>query len=230
MEKKNRFLDTKTMVGIATFAALAFVATLMTSWITVAGFLSFDAKDAIITIAAFIYGPMSAVIISTIAALIEFFTISFSTTGWYGLIMNIASSVTFSLVASLIYNKKRDVNGAIIGFCSSIIATAGVMLLLNVFVTPFYLVWKFGMPIEAARSEVVTMLPMTLLPFNVMKALTNSAIAMLLYKPTLTALQRARIIDKKSTKTSFNRNSAIILIAGIICIVAAMVIYFVVLN
>lgn len=230
MEKKNSFFDTKKMVGIATFSALAFVATLMTSWITVAGFLSLDAKDAIITIAAFVYGPISAVIISVITALIEFFTISFSTTGWYGLIMNIASSATFSLVASLIYSKKRDINGAIIGFCSAVIATTGVMILLNIFVTPFYLVWKFGMLIEVARGEVMSMLPITLMPFNLMKSLMNSAIAMLLYKPTITALARARLIDAKGTKTGFNRNSVIITIAGVVCIVAAVAIYFIVLK
>lgn len=214
------------MVGIATFTALAFVFTLMTSWIRV-DFLSFDAKDAIITIAAFIYGPASAVIVSVLAALIEFITISAGTTGWYGLVMNIASSVTFSLVASLIYNKKRDINGALIGFVSAVIATTGVMLVLNIFVTPYYLI-RFGMPLEVAQSEVMRMLMITLMPFNLAKALMNSALAMLLYKPTLMAMKRAGLLKRDDTKSTFNRNSVIILIAGGVAILISAAIFIII--
>ena len=226
MSKKTKITDTKTMVGIATFTALAFVFTLMTSWIRV-DFLSFDAKDAIITIAAFIYGPASAVIVSVLAALIEFITISAGTTGWYGLVMNIASSVTFSLVASLIYNKKRDINGALIGFASAVIATTGVMLVLNIFVTPYYLI-RFGMPLEVAQGEVMRMLMITLMPFNLAKALMNSALAMLLYKPTLMAMKRAGLLKRDDTKSTFNRNSVIILIAGGVAILISAAIFIII--
>lgn len=226
MSKNTKKIDTKTLVGLATFTALAFVLTVATSWIKV-DFLSFDAKDAVITIAAFIYGPTAAVIISFLAALIEFITISISTTGWYGLVMNIASSLTFSLVASLIYKKKRDINGALIGFISAVIATTGVMLVLNIFVTPYYLV-RFGMPLEVARGEVMRMLMITLMPFNLAKALMNSALAMLLYKPTLMAMKRARLLKRDDTKSTFNRNSVIILIAGGVAILISVAIFIII--
>ena len=133
MENKNiRKFNTEKMVGIAIFAALAFVVSLVVRFPV--QFLTFDAKDAVITIAAFVYGPVSAVIISFLAALIEMITIS--TTGWYGFLMNFASSAAFSLTASLIYKKKRNLNGAIISLYSAIGATVGVMLLLNLLVTP----------------------------------------------------------------------------------------------
>ena len=93
----------RTMTGIAVFSALAFIVSF--SIRVPVQFLTFDAKDAIIAIAAFVYGPISAVIMALIAALIEAVTIS--DTAVYGFIMNFASSATFALVASTIYKYKR---------------------------------------------------------------------------------------------------------------------------
>ncbi len=203
--------DTKKYVGIAIFSALAFVTALVCNVIPpVAGFLSLDAKDAVIAIASFIYGPVSAVLISLIAALIEFLT--FSTTGWYGLIMNFASSAAFSLTAALIYKKHRSVNGALAAFLAAVALTTALMLLLNRFVTPLYLSYN-GMPEGAAFDMVTELLPSVLLPFNFAKSLLNSALAMLLYKPIVSALRRAKIA-KGQGGMSFNRSSVIIISAG----------------
>ena len=114
MNKRTRF-NTEKYIGIAIFSALAFVVALVCNVIPpIAGFLSLDVKDAVIAIASFIYGPIAAVAISFIAALIELIT--FSTTGWYGFVMNFASSAVFSLTASLIYSRHRNINGALASF------------------------------------------------------------------------------------------------------------------
>ena len=76
--KKVTKFNTEKMVGIAIFSALAFVVSLVVRFPV--QFLTFDAKDAVITIAAFVYGPLSGVIISFLAAFIEMVTIS--STGW----------------------------------------------------------------------------------------------------------------------------------------------------
>ncbi len=209
----NKSYDTKKYIGIAIFSALAFVVALVCNIIPpIAGFLSLDAKDAVIAIASFIYGPVSAVLISLIAALIEFFT--FSTTGWYGLIMNFASSAVFSLTAALIYSKFRNLNGALGAFFSAVIATTAVMLLLNRFVTPFYLQY-IGMSADAAEGMVIELLPKVLLPFNFAKSLLNSAIAMLLYKPLSLALKKAGILKGKGQGgMSFNKSSVVIIVVG----------------
>lgn len=213
--------NTEKYVGMAVFSALAFVVTFFCSVIpNVAGFLSIDAKDAVIAIASFVYGPVSAVIISFIAAFIEFITIS--TTGWYGFVMNFVSSAVFSLTASLIYKRFRNINGAMISFLFAIIATTAVMLLMNIFVTPLYLVAYFGMPKEVASSEVINMLPKILLPFNFAKSLLNSAIAMLFYKPVSMAMRRAGLA-KGEAKISFNRSSALILAVGSVILVCAII-------
>ena len=225
MERNKKF-DTKKYVGIAVFSALAYVVALVCNVIPpVAGFLSLDVKDAVIAMASFIFGPISAVIISFIAAFIELVT--FSTTGWYGFVMNFVSSAVFSLTASLIYRSRKTLNFALIGFFSAVAATTGVMLLLNIFVTPLYLVQFIGMPEAVATQTVTDMLAKVLLPFNFAKSLLNSASAMLLYKPLTEALRRARLIEG-GKKIAFNKNSIIILAAGGAALVVALTILLII--
>lgn len=220
--KKTNKISTEKMAGIAIFSALAFVVSLVVRFPV--QFLTFDAKDAVITIAAFVYGPLSAVIISFLAALIEMITIS--TTGWYGFLMNFASSAVFSLTASLIYTKKRNLNGAIISLYSAIGATVGVMLLLNLLVTPLYLQY-IGAPVT--NADMVAMLPTLLLPFNFAKALMNSAIVMLLYKPTVMALKRLGLVKTHggAAAMTFNRTTKIILALGAVGLVLSIVIFLI---
>ena len=223
---KNKKIDLRKVCGIAIFSALAFVVALVCNVIPpIAGFLSLDVKDAVIAIASFIYGPISAVLISFIAAFIELVT--FSTTGWYGFVMNFASSAVFSLTASLVYRSRKTLNFALIGFFSAVAATTGVMLLLNIFVTPLYLVQFIGMPEAVATQTVTDMLAKVLLPFNFAKSLLSSSVAMLLYKPLTEALRRARLIEG-GKKISFNKNSVIILIAGGAALVVALTILLII--
>lgn len=216
-QKMKTTLSTEKMVGIGIFSALAFVVSLFVRFPV--QFLTFDAKDAVITIAAFVYGPLSAVIISLIVAFIEMITVS--TTMWYGFLMNFASSAIFSVTASVIYRKKRNLNGAIIGLYSAIAATVGVMLLLNIFITPLY----FGLPVAAPM--VMEMLPTLLLPFNFAKALMNSAIVMFIYKPVVTALKRLGIVKTQggSSAMTFNRTTKIILALGAVGLVISIAIF-----
>ena len=65
---KKLNLNTQKLVGIAIFSALAFVVSLLIRFPV--QFLTFDAKDAIITVAAFAYGPIAAPIVSFFAAYI----------------------------------------------------------------------------------------------------------------------------------------------------------------
>ena len=200
-------------MGVAIFSALAYVVALVCNVIPpVSGFLSLDVKDAVISIAAFIYGPISGVLIAFIAAFIEFLT--FSTTAWYGFIMNFASSAVFSLVAAFIYKFKRTLNGALIGYLSAVILTTGVMLILNNFVTPIYLVEFMKMPESVAIDTVIDLLPKVLLPFNLAKSIMNAAVAMLLYKPIVSALRKAKIAHGGKSTVSFNKGSVVILIVG----------------
>ena len=220
--KSSTRKSTERIVGIAIFSALAFVVSFLVH--IPIQFLTFDAKDAIITVAAFIYGPITAPIISFIAALIELVTIS--DTGWYGFIMNFASSAVYSLTASLIYSSKRSINRALIGIYSAVALTTGVMLLLNILVTPIYMRDFLGVPMDA--SGIIDMIPTILLPFNFAKTLLNSAIVMLIYKPITLALSRSGIVKSEAKKSlSFNRSSLIIAISGTVSLVIAVAIFLI---
>ena len=210
--RKNSNIDIKKIVGMAMFAALAYGVTFV--FRIPVSFLTFDAKDAILTIAAFMYGPVAAVVMSLIPALIELITIS-GTGGW-GFLMNFASSACFSVTASLIYKYKRSFNGAIIALYASVATTTAFMMLMNILVTPVYM----GVP----RSAVIDLIPSLLLPFNFAKALMNAAITMLIYKPVSVAMKRAKLIKGK-IDMQFNRNSVITLIVGGLTLIAAIVIF-----
>lgn len=216
-QTNKKKIETRTLVGIAIFSSLAYVVALVCQIIPpIAGFLSLDFKDAVIAMASFIYGPISAVVIALIAAALELVTVS--TTGWYGFVMNFVSSAVFSLTASLIYRKFKSLNGALTSFVSAVVATVSVMLLLNIFVTPLYMA-QVGIPLD--HAGVVAMIPKVLLPFNLSKALLNSAIAMILYKPVSSSMRRIGFASGDSKKMQFNRASIVILSVGVLFIAAA---------
>lgn len=219
MNKTNNKFDTRRLVGMAMFAALAYAVTFVFRIPVL--FLTFDAKDAVITIASLIYGPLAGLSISFTVALIE--AISISGTGIYGFIMNFASSATFSAVAALIYKYKRNTTGAIISFYAASISMVSVMMLLNFFVTPYYMMGP-DLAIEQSRAAVVAMIPTLILPFNIAKALLNSAIAMMLYKPVTVAMRRAKLLDGKGSM-SVNRSSIAVYISALVTLAAAITIF-----
>ena len=212
---KNNTVNVKKLVGMAMFAALAYGVTFV--FRIPVEFLTFDAKDAVLTIAAFIYGPISALIMSLIPAFIEFITIS--GTGFWGFLMNFASSACFSFTASVIYKYRRSFNGAIAGLYSAVLSTTVLMFFLNIIVTPIYM--------HVPREVVIDLLPKLLLPFNFAKALMNAAITMLLYKPVSTAVKRAGLATGKMD-VKFNRQSVIMLIIGGVTLAAAVVIFVII--
>ena len=209
-------LDIKKTASIAMLSALAFLARLVFK--IPVSFLTFDIKDTVIALGGLVFGPVSGVVIALVVSLVEMII---SETGPIGFIMNFVSSAVFAGVASLIYKFKRTFNGAIIGLYSSVAATTAVMLLMNVILTPIYQ----GVP----RSAVIAMLPTLFLPFNFAKTLLNAAIVMLIYKPVVMALRKAKIIEGKTMDAKFGKQSVITIIISSVSLVAAIVI-FVILN
>lgn len=179
----NKKQNIKRMVMLALFCAIAF-ATMFVLRIKVS-FLTFDAKDAVITIAAMLFGPASGAIISLVVATLELITVS--DTGFYGWLMNFASSAVFSVTASLIYCRSRKMRAAVIGLLSAVLATTASMILLNLLITPLYTGWPM--------ADVAAIVPTLLLPFNFIKATLNAALVMILYKPISVALKKAKITD-----------------------------------
>jgi len=87
--------------------ALAFVAVvaIRIPLIPMLPFLEYEPKDVIILTGGFLFGPMSAAMISVIVTFVEMFTIS--STGIIGLIMNVLSTVAFVCPAAYLYKKRQ---------------------------------------------------------------------------------------------------------------------------
>ncbi len=178
----------KRLTAIAMFCALAYVCTLVIH--LPVQFLTLDVKDSLIVLCSLLFGPMAGAVIALLVPLLEFITIS--STGVYGLIMNVLSSLTFSLVAGVIYRYKRTITGAVIGLVSAVCSVTAVMLLANLLITPHFM--------GAPREAVVALIVPLLLPFNLVKAILNAAIVLLLYKPLSQILKRIGFL-----KSSGNR-------------------------
>ncbi len=186
MPNTNQSTTKKTVVT-AMLIAISFVAVLIGRMVpNVAGFLSYDPKDAVVVIAGFIFGPMTSIIISVIVSLIEMVTIS--STGIYGFIMNVFSTCAFAVPAAIIYKKHRNMKGAVIGLIAGALAMTACMVLWNYIITPFY------MGVE--RSKVAEMLVPVFLPFNLIKSGINAGLALVLYKPVVSALRSSSLIPK----------------------------------
>ena len=188
---KKQTLSTRYLAVCGMFTAVAFIMVLISKVIpNVAGFLSYEPKDAIIVIAGFIFGPLTCVFVSVLTSLIEMLTIS--TTGPYGFLMNVVSTCAFTVPAALIYRRFHSQKGAVGGLALGVAVLAATMVAWNYIITPFYM--------GVDRSVVAGMLASVFLPFNLVKGGLNAAITLLLYKPIVTALRKAKLVDPGSGK------------------------------
>lgn len=206
---------------MAMLCALAFVAVvaIRIPVIPMLPFLKYEPKDVIILTGGFLFGPLSAVLISVIVSFLEMITIS--STWIIGLIMNILSTVSFVCPAAYLYKKRHSVSGAFLGMVAGTLLMTLVMVLWNYLITPIYM--KFP------REAVVKLLLPAFVPFNILKGGINSALTLLIYKPLVTTLRKSNLIIPDSLKAVQKRNfnlglslsAAVILIT---CILVIMVI------
>ena len=232
MSEKTKRADSssvkiKKLCVAALFCALAVATTFVMHFKVM--FLTFDVKDAIIAIAGLLFGPLYSVVISLIVSLIEF--ISRGETGPWGLLMDFLSTALFSTVCALIYKYKKNIKGAIIGLILASVSMTAFMLLFNLFIVPLYTP-------NYTTASVAVMIPTLFLPFNLTKAILNSAIVLILYKPISRAMKATKVIpssdsgldsDRKSSK-KFTSKDAIILGIGAALIIISVAVFVLVLG
>lgn len=205
----------KRLVFVALFTALAYASTLIIHPKVM--FLTFDVKDSVITLAAMAFGPISGVVISFLAAVIEFITMG--ETGVYGFIMNFIGSSIFSVTAALIYKYKKTLWGGIVGLVTAVFTMTAAMLLANIVVTPYFM--------KTSTEEVLKLLPTLLLPFNFLKALANAGLVIGFYKPVSNALKAAGAIKmKEDEKLKFDKITLILLICAAFVSAVSVVVMF----
>ncbi len=219
MRTKDRF-GIRRMTLLAVFTAMAYAVTFV--FRIDVSFLTFDAKDAIVAIAAMIFGPVSGLIISFLVATIE--QITLGNTGFWGWLMDFASTAAFSFVAGYIYSKRRNISGVALSLTSAVIATVTVMMICNLIITPIYM--------KVELKQVIELLPTLLLPFNFTKSVLNAGIVLALYKPLITALRAAKLLPRSENSSADGKKSfwsirSLVFILIAIILIAASVFYMI---
>ena len=206
----------KKMTTIGMLCAMAMAVNLLISFpmIPSVAFLKYDPKDIVIVMGGFIFGPMSALVMSVICAVLE---ILFRGGTILDILMNIISTGTFACAAAFLYKKKHSRRGAVLGLICGMLLSTGSMLLWNYIVTPIY----FSMP----REEVVKLLLPGILPFNLLKTGLNACITFVFYKGVVKALRKANLVENNSHETKLSVGLilfALFICASIVLIILAM--------
>lgn len=220
------------LVLSATFCALAYAVTLLIRIDVL--FLTFDAKDAIITIAGLLLGPVYSVVISLVTTLIESVTVG--NTQFWGLLMDFLSTAVFSTTCALIYKYKKNMKGAVVGLISAVLAMTAFMLLFNLFIVPLYTP-------DYTTVAVAKLIPTLFLPFNLAKGIMNAAIVLILYKPVSIAVKASKILPSRTVhntdaeaETSNNSKSLnltfgiIVTAVGLVAIAICAIVFFIIMN
>ena len=191
--------NVRTLASMAMLSAIAYVVMLLSKLLPqVYGFLQLDVKDTVICIGGFLFGPLAAAAVSIVVPLLEMFFAS--DTGPIGCLMNVLATASFCCTAAFVYKKMHTKKGAVIGLALGVAVLTAVMLLWNYLITPIYQ----GLP----RATVAAMLPTVFLPFNVVKGGLNMALILVLYKPVVTALRKARLVPESQTGTQTRKLGA----------------------
>jgi len=205
MQRRNEALRKLVLMAMLAAVAYLMVALIRIPVMPAAPFLKYEPKDTVITIGGFLLGPMASFLTSLLVSLIEMVT--FSETGPIGCLMNLLSTCCFACTAALIYKKRHNLWGAVMGLVAGTLVMAATMLLWNWLITPLYM----GYP----REKVEGMLLSVFLPFNLLKAGFNSAFVLGLYKPLTTALRKTRLLPQ-STQQPHKAKPGIYILSAIL--------------
>jgi len=142
-------------------------------------FLEYDPADVPILLGTFALGPWAGFLLTAIVSCIQGVTVS-SASSWYGIIMHLAATGAFTLVAGYVYKNKKTKKRALLALALGSLTMTLVMIPANLFLTPIYL-QMFGMTADAASSMVKSLLGWIIL-FNVVKTVLNSILTFIIYK------------------------------------------------
>lgn len=191
MNKVNSKSNVKVMSRIGMLSAIAFVLMFFQLPLTfiVPSFIKLDISDIPAMVGGFTMGPVAAIIISAIKNILHIL-IKGTSTGGIGELSNFTIAALLTGTASFIYQRNKNVKGAIIGMLiGTIVMTIGATISNYFIIFPLYANF---MPMEAIinagraiNSNINTLWDMMLyclVPFNLLKGLLVSAVTMLIYK------------------------------------------------
>lgn len=177
MEKNVRHegkWEVKKLVNLGLLAALGVVLMLLIR-VPVMGFLEYDPADIPILIGTLIYGPGAGFILTLVISGIQAMSVS-AGSGIIGFFMHVIATGSMVIVTGLIYGKSpKTISWVLVSIVCGSAAMVGVMVINNLFVTPYFL----GVPLQAVKEMMFPVI----IPFNVIKALINSTVSFIIAKP-----------------------------------------------
>ncbi|MCL2456935.1 MAG: ECF transporter S component [Defluviitaleaceae bacterium] len=224
ISKKTKISDIKKLTALAMLTSMAFlVGALLRLDGVFLPHLTYDPKDVVILMGGFMFGPLSALFMSFVVAILEMSTVS--STAFYGALMNFLSSASFTCTAAIVYSKKRDIFGAIIGLAVGCVVVTVTMVAANVIIAPLFL------PFLTPKGVLALLVLPVIVPFNLMKSSLNAVLAILVYKKVSAALKSAGLYTEflpdgnKNTASSKRFAFAVMVVSGIIA-VALLILFF----
>ena len=174
-------MKTKKLVRVALLCAISVVLVYFIHFPLVpsAPFLEYDPADISIILTGLSYGTGWGLIATVIVSVIQGITVS-SSSGWIGIVMHLISTGTFVVTVSLIHTKTHRL---IMSLALGTLSMALIMIPLNLVFTGIFM----GTGVQA----VVQMLIPAIIPFNLLKAGINAAVAGFLFK----RIQKYTVID-----------------------------------
>jgi riboflavin transporter FmnP len=171
---------------MATLGILSAIGIVLGLWVMIplipsAPFLKYDPADVPIFLGALMFGPVAGVMMTVVVSVVH--SLFEGVSGISGLIMHVAATGCAALVIGVVYRGRKTRLGSIVGVLCGALAMTVLMVPLNLVVTPLFTGW----PVQA----VAELLLPAIIPFNVLKAGINGALALTLFY----ALAGARIID-----------------------------------
>ncbi len=157
-------------------------------------FIKLDLSELPALIASFSMGPVAGAVVCLVKNLVNLF---FSTTGGVGELSNFLLGCCFVVPAGIVYQRKQNLTGAVIGSISGSAAMAVLSVFTNYFVV--YPIYTAFLPMEtimgmyqAINPNVETLWQALLLfnmPFTFIKGLCSVVITLLIYKGIAPVLQ-----------------------------------------
>lgn len=166
----NRW-DTRQLVTMSLLCAIGVMLSFIEfPLLPAAPFLKFDASIMPAMVCGFAYGPAAGLACGIVGAVIHGIIMA----DYWGAIMNVLVIIGYVLPAALIYRKMRTMKGAVLGLAAAVACSIVMAIVGNLAITPIYL----NTPVEV----VVGMIVPVLVPFNIVKALINSVLTLVVYK------------------------------------------------
>ena len=193
MNKVNTstMIRTKDMTKVAMLSVIGFVLMYFQLPLTFVAppFMKLDISDLPVLMGAFTMGPVYGVIIAALKNLMHIIFKGTMTAG-VGELSNFIISSTFAVVSSYIYRKHKTYKGAVLSMTVGVLAMTILAMTSNYFVVfplygkvmPMEAIIAMGSAITPKITGLFTMMIYSVLPFNLIKGFTTSAVMMLVYK------------------------------------------------